>query len=134
MAGDAAVFRSRVAAIMHGVIEFHIESLVEILRKRAQRRGRTLHVRMANRAHRRLRRDELRQVTVNASRVSREFRRDGIVGSLMTRIAIDVGVSARRMQKSAVILRVSRQAVRRKNIRIPVGIFFIRRQRRNLSR
>ena len=114
MTRNTAVCRTTRAAIVGGVVKFHIKTLVEFGGKCPQRRGRTLHIGMANRAHRRLRRNELRQMTIDAGGMSGKFRRNRIIRALVTRIAINTGVSAAAVQKSAVVLGIKQ--MRRKNI------------------
>ena len=104
MTGNTAVCRTTRAAIVGGVVKFHIKTLVEFGGKCPQRRGRALHIGMTNRAHRRLRRDKLRQMTIDAGGMTGKARRNRIIRPLMTRIAVDVGVGADAVRKRAVIL------------------------------
>lgn len=73
---------------------------------------------MTDRADRRLRRDKLIQMTINTGVVSGEFRCRGIVRSLMTRIAVDVGVRANAVRKSRIVLnrKKRRGTMRRRDI------------------
>ena len=71
------------------VIELHVEALFESIRKSFARRIVPVHVLMTDRAHRDIRRGELRQVTSRACFVSREIRPGGIVAAAMTIVAAE---------------------------------------------
>ena len=83
---------------MLSVIEFDVEGLVKPRRKTFQRRIRAVDVSMADGAHRNIRRNKLREVTIGAGFVSGKPRRGGIVGSLMT------GSAGKRSVTLAVVL------------------------------
>ena len=69
------------------VIELHVEALFELIRKWLARRVIAVHVLVTDRAHRNIRRGELRKVTAGTGFVSRETRSCGIVGPAMTVVA-----------------------------------------------
>ena len=66
------------------VIELHIETLFESVRKALQRWTIAANIRVADRAHRHVWRSELRQMTARAIFVARETGPSGIVIAMMT--------------------------------------------------
>ena len=74
------------------VIEFHVEALVEPIGKSSARRIVPINILMTDRAHRNIRRRELRQMTSRARFVSRETRPGGIVSAAMTIVTAERGV------------------------------------------
>jgi len=70
----AAILRARGARHVLRVIELHIEAFFELIRKSFERRVVAVHVRVADRTHRNVRRRELRQVTASAVFVSGKSR------------------------------------------------------------
>jgi hypothetical protein len=75
------------AGVMLRVIELDVEWFAEARRKIFQRRIVVADVSVTNLAHRHLRRCELAAMTIRARFVTRETRRCGVVGSLVTRVA-----------------------------------------------
>jgi thioredoxin reductase len=83
MTSDATAFRSGVAGQVLCVIEADVEGFFKAIGKAFAGRIAAIHGLMANRAHRNIRRRELRQVTTSAIFVAGKFGRKGY-RSMMT--------------------------------------------------
>ena len=95
--GCASARRPRRAVQVLRVIELHVEALIKPRRKTPERRVAAAHIGMTDDAHRNIRRYELAGVTTDASFMSGETRRGGIVRTLVTR-----GTGKRRMALAVV--------------------------------
>ena len=84
MTGDATAFRSGVAGQMLRVIEADIEGFLKAIGEAFARWIVAIHALMANRAHRHIRRRELRQMTTGAIFVAGEIRPHRVVRTMMT--------------------------------------------------
>lgn len=87
MTRGATAGRPRRAGHVLSVIEFNIKAFIKLCRKILHRRIRVIHVCMTDHAHWNIGGNELPSVTTNASFVSGEPRRRGIITALMTRRA-----------------------------------------------
>ena len=86
MTTRASSLRSRGAGVVLRVIEFDVEWFVEAGGEVFQRRIVAADVRVADSAHRNLRRGELTAVTIGARFVTRKAWRCGVVSTLVTRV------------------------------------------------
>jgi hypothetical protein len=90
----ATVRWARGAAHVLRVIEFNVEAFIEFGRKRFEWRRSSLHIAMANNAHRHIRSYELRKVAFCAGIVTRKFwRRRIVVAASMAGSTCERGVS-----------------------------------------
>ena len=74
------------------MIELHVEALFELIGKSFARRIIAIHILVTDRAHRNIRRRELRQMTTCARFVSWETRPGRIVSAAMTIVAAERSV------------------------------------------
>ncbi len=84
MTSDATAFWSGVAGQVLRVIEAQVEGFFKAIGKAFARRIAAIHALVANRAHRNIRRGELRQVTTGAIFVARKIRPHRVIRASMT--------------------------------------------------
>ncbi len=89
MTTPAAVFGPSVSSHVLRMVELHIEAFLKLIRKDFARRIVPVHVLMTDRAHRNIRRRELRQMTAGAGFVTGKTRTRRIVRSVMAVVATD---------------------------------------------
>ena len=107
MTRSAPILWPRRAGHMLRMIELQIETFFEFIGKGFQRRVSAARVCVADRAHRRVRRGELIQVTARAIFVAGKAGSRGIIVSVMTTLATSRGVTLTDVQELRIIEIVS---------------------------
>ena len=92
MTTGATILRTRAACHVLRVIEFDVKAFFERVGKSFARRIVAVHRTVTDRAHRNVRRRELRQMTAGAIFVSGKTRPGGIVRSMMAARAAECSV------------------------------------------
>ena len=104
MTGNAAALRFSAPSHMLRVIEADIEILFKAIGKAFARGIAAIYRLVTDRAHRNIRRGELRQMTAGAIFVAREIRPHRIIGAMVTAGACERRMLRTRMQKFRIIL------------------------------
>ena len=103
MTTGAASLRSCRAAIVLRVVKLYVEWFVEAGWKVFQWRIVTADVRVADSAHRYLRRCELAAMTISAGFMTRKSRRCRVVSAFVTRVAAEGTVPLARVKEFGVV-------------------------------
>lgn len=87
MTSGATILRARCSRVVLRVIEPHVECFIKTRGKILERWVIALRVRVTDQAHRNRGRRKLAAMAVGAGFVTRETRRDRVVGAFVTRVA-----------------------------------------------